>query len=287
VWSGQEKVEFRDATDAVTQRNYAQGQYVGTTAYFYTRDHLGSVREMFTGGGTVVARYDYDPYGRSTTVLGTTPTDFNFTGLYRHSKSNLDLATYRAYDPDLGRWLSRDPIGETGGLNLYGYTRNNPLNSADLSGLCPPTLNDAKELADDAARWLLWDIANTYDWLNAQFFDTFGFPLEQAAPQLSELSALRALPAITDVATAGRVLSEGDAILAVVQDGKIIAQSGNLLLSHEQFVARTVGTLQEGAEVVTIGKINGQVLAITSKSFHGHQIPASASAQKAALGAFR
>jgi uncharacterized protein RhaS with RHS repeats len=55
----------------VTQRNYPQGQYVGTTAYFYTRDHLGSTQEMFTGGGTVVARYDYDPYGRSTTVLAT------------------------------------------------------------------------------------------------------------------------------------------------------------------------------------------------------------------------
>jgi uncharacterized protein RhaS with RHS repeats len=69
-------------SNAVTQRNFAQGQYVGTTAYFYTRDHLGSIREMFTGGGTVVARYDYDPFGRSTTVLGTTPTDFNFTGLF-------------------------------------------------------------------------------------------------------------------------------------------------------------------------------------------------------------
>jgi len=75
---------------------------------------------MFTGGGTVVARYDYDPYGRSTTVLGTTPTDFNFTGLYRHSKSNLDLATYRAYDPDLGRWLSRDPIGNTDLITSVG-----------------------------------------------------------------------------------------------------------------------------------------------------------------------
>ncbi|PYI94744.1 MAG: hypothetical protein DME97_00105 [Verrucomicrobia bacterium] len=90
---------------------------------------------MFTGGGTVVARYDYDPYGRSTTVLGTTPTDFNFTGLYRHSKSNLDLATYRAYDPDLGRWLSRDPIGERGGINLYGYVGNTPANLTDRLGL--------------------------------------------------------------------------------------------------------------------------------------------------------
>src|SRR5437764_12126723 len=84
--------------------------------------------------GTVVARYDYDPYGRSTTVLGTTPTDFNYTGLYRHSKSNLDLAIHRAYDPDLGRWLSRDPIAERGGINLYGYVRSGPFNKIDPFG---------------------------------------------------------------------------------------------------------------------------------------------------------
>ena len=147
VWHGQEKLEFRDATDAVTQRNFAQGQYVGTTAYFYTRDHLGSIREMFTGGGTVVARYDYDPYGRSTTVLGTTPTDFNFTGVYRHAKSNLDLATYRAYDPDLGRWLNRDPIAEDGGLNLYGYVFGDPTNSVDRDGLRSRRYSSAAEAA--------------------------------------------------------------------------------------------------------------------------------------------
>ncbi|HEV2804206.1 MAG TPA: RHS repeat-associated core domain-containing protein [Chthoniobacterales bacterium] len=138
VWHGQEKLEFRDASDALTQRNFSQGQYVGTTAYFYTRDHLGSIREMFTGGGTVVARYDYDPFGRSTTVLGTTPTDFNFTGLYRHSKSNLDLAVYRAYDPDLGRWLSRDPLNNaelTQGTNLYAYLNDGPLDAVDPLGM--------------------------------------------------------------------------------------------------------------------------------------------------------
>ena len=105
VWCGNDKCEYRDATDAVTLRVYPQGELSGNKSYFYTRDHLGSVREMFGSTGTVVARYDYDPYGRSTTILGTTPTDMNFTGLYRHSKSNLDLAVYRAYDPELGRWL--------------------------------------------------------------------------------------------------------------------------------------------------------------------------------------
>ena len=85
--------------------------------------------------GAIVARFDYDPYGRSTSVISTTLPDFNFTGLYRHSASNLDLAVYRAYDPDLGRWLSRDPIGERAALNLYGYSNNNSMNGVDRSGL--------------------------------------------------------------------------------------------------------------------------------------------------------
>src|SRR6202007_2371596 len=100
----------------------------------YTRDHLGSIREMLKSDGNVVGRYDYDPYGRSTTVKNTVP-DFNFTGFYRHSASNLDFAVYRAYDPDLGRWLSRDPIGETSTTNLYEYASNNIANAVDIDGL--------------------------------------------------------------------------------------------------------------------------------------------------------
>jgi RHS repeat-associated protein len=135
VWCGAEQCEFRNANGAVQLQLYPQGQYQSGAAYFYTRDHLGSIREMTNTSGTVVARYDYDPYGRSTTVIGTNKPDFNFTGLYQHAKSGLDMAVYRFYDPDLGRWLSRDPIGEAGGLNLYGYVSNNPVNLIDPDGL--------------------------------------------------------------------------------------------------------------------------------------------------------
>ena len=137
VWCGMEKCEFRDANDAVTAFVYPQGQYSGTTPYFYSRDHLGSIREMFKSDGTVVARYDYDPWGRSTTVVNTALPDFNFTGLYRHSQSKLDLAVYRAYDPDLGRWISRDPLENAEllqGTNLYGYVSNDPINYIDSDG---------------------------------------------------------------------------------------------------------------------------------------------------------
>lgn len=45
------------------------------------------------------------------------------------------LTWARPYDPDLGRWITRDPIGERGGVNLYGYVQNNPINRIDPLGL--------------------------------------------------------------------------------------------------------------------------------------------------------
>jgi RHS repeat-associated protein len=52
-----------------------------------------------------------------------------------HVGSGLQLALYRAYDPELGRWISEDPLGEEGGLNLYGYVGNSPLMGVDPLGL--------------------------------------------------------------------------------------------------------------------------------------------------------
>jgi RHS repeat-associated protein len=135
VWCGNDKCEFRNNNGAVQVQLYSHGQYQSGAVYFYTRDHVGSIREMTDASGTVVARYDYDPWGRSTTVIGINKPDFNFTGLYNHAKSGLDMAVYRFYDPDLGRWLSRDPIGETGGINLYAYVLNSPVNLWDPLGL--------------------------------------------------------------------------------------------------------------------------------------------------------
>jgi len=127
--------EERDASNNVTKRYYPQGMRVGSTNYFYTRDHLGSIRELTNGSGAVQTRYDYDPYGRRTRLTGTLDADFGFTGHYYHSPSGLHLALYRAYNADLGRWISRDPIEEAGGINLYAYVGNSPTNRIDPTGL--------------------------------------------------------------------------------------------------------------------------------------------------------
>jgi len=135
VWIGTALAEQRDATGGtVVKRFFGQGEQISGTNYFFTTDHLGSVREMTDGSGTIQARYDYDPYGRQTKVSGILDADFGYAGMYYHAPSGLNLTLYRAYSSDLGRWLSRDPLAEMAGLNLYDYGDNDPINRTDPNG---------------------------------------------------------------------------------------------------------------------------------------------------------
>jgi RHS repeat-associated protein len=68
---------------------------------------------------------------------GAIQTTLGYAGMYYHARSGLYLTHYRAYDPRLGRWLSRDPIWEAGGINLYGYVGGDPVGWVDPSGQCP------------------------------------------------------------------------------------------------------------------------------------------------------
>lgn len=120
------------------------------TTYYYTRDHLGSIREVVQANGTLAARYDYDPYGRRTAQYEATGytggCDLGFTGHITVNnpiagQTELVMTAYRAYDPQLGRWLSPDPLGEAGGINLYKYCKNNPIGSKDPLGLWQITIS--------------------------------------------------------------------------------------------------------------------------------------------------
>jgi RHS repeat-associated protein len=88
----------------------------------------------------MVQTYDYDPYGNPTQAPATGPvTDFRYAGMFYHADSGLYLTKYRAYDPRTGRWLSRDPLQEIAGINLYQYVVDNPVRNTDplgLVGLC-------------------------------------------------------------------------------------------------------------------------------------------------------
>jgi RHS repeat-associated protein len=135
VWVGAQLAQERAGNNSVNKSFFAGGERIGAQNYYFTRDHLGSVREMTDHTGSVVVRYDYDPYGRQTQLAGSLSSDFGFAGYYVHAPSGLNLTLFRAYDPDSGRWLNQDPIGEAGGLNLYGFVGNDPINEIDPLGL--------------------------------------------------------------------------------------------------------------------------------------------------------
>src|SRR5262249_27468287 len=85
LWCGEELCEERDSTGGtVTKRFFPHGEQQGTDNFFYTRDHLGSIRELIDTASNIRARYDYDPYGRSTKVSGDKDVSFTFTGHYTH-----------------------------------------------------------------------------------------------------------------------------------------------------------------------------------------------------------
>jgi RHS repeat-associated protein len=117
------------------RRFYPQGEQAGSTKFYYTKDHLGSIREVMGANGTVVSSSRYDAWGVRTTVGAQDAASFGFTGHLEHKELGLVFTLYRAYDPATGRWLSRDPIGENGGINLYGYVVNSPVNYIDPLGL--------------------------------------------------------------------------------------------------------------------------------------------------------
>jgi len=147
IWDGLNIREELNASNVVTKMYFNNGVQIGGTNYYYTKDHLGSIREVTGTSAVVQARYDYDPYGNQTQLSGTMTVDFGYTGLYVHQPSELLFASYRPYIPPLGRWGSRDPIGYLlrssnplysaemiQGSNLYYYVSNQPILQVDILG---------------------------------------------------------------------------------------------------------------------------------------------------------
>jgi len=107
------------------------------SAYYFS-DGQGNVVAMVNYYGALVAQYQYDPFGNLLVKSGP-QADAN---RYRFSSKEWDDGPglyyygFRFYDPNLQRWLNRDPIQEIGGVNLYGFLLNSPINFVDWFGLC-------------------------------------------------------------------------------------------------------------------------------------------------------
>jgi len=108
---------------------------VGDAYFYYQNDHLGTPKKLTAGNGEVVWSAKYNSFGKATIEIEIFENNLRFAGQYEDKETGLHYNRFRYYDSNTGRYLRADPIGFTGGINLFAYVLNGPVNSFDPFGL--------------------------------------------------------------------------------------------------------------------------------------------------------
>ncbi len=114
----------------------AGGGDPGGTVRYYHQDELSSTLALTDETGTVTDEFAYMPYGYATHT-GSTETPYRWLGgygVYYDADTDLHLTLHRAYSSKMKRFISSDPMGIDGGVNLYAYGNLNPVYFVDPSG---------------------------------------------------------------------------------------------------------------------------------------------------------
>ena len=104
---------------------------------YYHCDGNGHVTALVNTNGLVLARYHYDPFGNFLAMSGSLADAnlYRFSSKEYHPNSGMYYYGYRFYDPNLQRWVNRDPINETSSINLFHFCYNDPISVSDSIGL--------------------------------------------------------------------------------------------------------------------------------------------------------
>jgi len=108
-----------------------------TNRYVYHYGAQGNVINVTDADEETVATYTYSPFGIVLAKTGSFDSRYQFSTKEYDSTVGLNYYGYRYYSPQLGRWPSRDPIGELGGLNVYSFVLNAPTAWIDVHGMSP------------------------------------------------------------------------------------------------------------------------------------------------------
>jgi RHS repeat-associated protein len=140
IYDGAVPVVELDSAGAVTATNTfgAAGlvsRRSGSQSTFYAFDPQGSVAQRLDESGAVISSHLFRAHGAELTTPVADPFGYGARwGYYTDSETGLQLLTHRYYDPAAGRFLTRDPIGYGGGVNLYAYVQNAPVDAIDPLG---------------------------------------------------------------------------------------------------------------------------------------------------------
>jgi RHS repeat-associated protein len=103
--------------------------------YYYLNDHLGTPQQLVTAAGEIVWHAAYLPFGKAQITVEQVVNNLRFPGQYFDAETGLHYNWNRYYCPEIGRYITADPIGLAGGINLYAYTGGDPINLTDPEGL--------------------------------------------------------------------------------------------------------------------------------------------------------
>ena len=154
----------------------------GQSAYYHA-DGGGNITALVNGAPAIVARYTYDPYGNLLAKAGALADAnlYRFSSKETHTSSGLIYYGQRFYEPNLQRWVNQDPLGEAGGINLYGFVFNSPLMLIDPYGLDP--------WFDELAAWAQREHAQFSMGMTASAGDGNSWMVAGALNTVSELAA--------------------------------------------------------------------------------------------------
>ena len=156
IWCSAAICEERNAVGAVSRRVFSGGEELGGVPRYFASDHLDSIWDVTDSTAVSVARYAFDAWGRRTVTGAGDVSRAGFTAHQWQNSSDLWLTMYRAYDPQLGRWISEDPLGIRGSLNRNDYVGNRPTRSFDPFGLqaveCRNCSKEEEEKTKNAAK---------------------------------------------------------------------------------------------------------------------------------------
>ncbi|GAK55777.1 YD repeat protein [Candidatus Vecturithrix granuli] len=146
VRDGMLALQDRDGENAIV-REYTWGLHLGggiggllnlkqdDADYAYLYDGKGNVEVVLNASQNVAAAYRYDPFGVLLNQTGSLNQPFGFSTKRTDARTGMVFYQYRPYGPEIGKWFTRDRLGETGGINLYAFVGNNPINWIDPWGL--------------------------------------------------------------------------------------------------------------------------------------------------------
>jgi len=239
-----------------TSNNAAVTQY-------YNYNDLGSVANLTSSTGAAASSYNYDAFGNLLTAPASSDTNrYLFSTKEFDSRSGLYYFGARYYDPEIGRWLTPDPLGFINGSNMYLYCGNNPINLVDPLGLFDGYLF-TKSLAGLAGSALQAGVGAAIAGTGAgavpgsilAVYGAYGiganvgnivnsFTNTPAGPTGPVQAVSESLGASTTVQTAATAVDLGVPLLAGGPNPNEVSEIGSLLLTTENTSLQTTEALQ-------------------------------------------